>query len=153
MGLKRRDHDDLTHETTAEGSKPAEISRIPPSSARPRRLAPPTLKRAGIVAGIVTPNEPRVVVLTESSPESSLQRAFMDSTISVKITDERSSGLRDVRSSRWDGSTARKGGSRKGGIPKKARVGRNNPAIALTVIALGLLGELGRVDEALAFTE
>ena len=25
--------------------------------------------------------------------------------------------------------------------------------IALTVIALGLLGELGRVDEALAFTE
>jgi hypothetical protein len=77
----------------------------------------------------------------------------MDSTISVKITDERSSGLRDVRSSRWDGSTARKGGSRKGGIPKKARVGRNNPAIALTVIALGLLGELGRVDEALAFTE
>ncbi len=35
------------------------------------------------------------------------------------------------------------GGSRKGGLPKKARVGRNNPAIALTVIALGLLGELG----------
>ena len=120
VGLKRRDHDDLTHETTAEGSKPAEISRIPPSSARPRRASPPRL-RAEIVAGIVTPNEPRVVALTESSTESSLQRAFMDSTISVKIKDERSSGLRDVRSRRRDGSTARKGGSRKGGIPKTPR--------------------------------
>ena len=36
---------------------------------------------------------------------------------------------------------------------RRPRVGRNNPAIALTVTALGLLGELGRVDEALAFTE
>ena len=30
---------------------------------------------------------------------------------------------------------------------------KRKPAIALTVIALSLLGELGRVDETLAFTE
>jgi hypothetical protein len=76
----------------------------------------------------------------------------MDSTISAKMRKTRSSGFRNVRRRRRDGSTARREVEERDPEGKPA-LAKRKPAIALTVIALSLLGELGRVDEALAFTE
>ena len=155
-GLKARDRGDLTHEATADGQKPAELSRIRASRAPP---APDDTPKAWLA---MNKSLPALLRRMKNRVGRGTYRELARVELAKSLhgfdhlcKDEGDAVVRfPKRSPRVDGTGLRRGREVEERDPEgKPALAKRKPAIALTVIALSLLGELGRVDEALAFTE